>query len=157
MPAVDLDRGVCQRRHPDGMLIGYYKDSPGVYFDERGEPVSEAVAAAAGHDVRSAKIERVKRQKLDEARRQIEAEVAELEARLTRELEAEPPRGSVDLSDAPEGAYGIVHVGGLYYKVVDSSGTVLSGPKGVLKAEAERLVADLLAPAPRDPDPSVGE
>lgn len=126
------------------MLIGYYKDAPGIYFDERGDAVSEDLAAEAGHDVRSARIERMRSEKLAEARRQIEAEVAELEARISRDLGAD---GGIDLSQAPPGGYGIVHLGGLRYRVVDASGAVVSGAKSVTKEAAESLVRDLVAAA----------
>lgn len=144
MAPVDLNRGVHQRRHPDGQLIGCYKDEPGIYFDENGDSVSEAEAARCGHDVQAAKLQRMKKEKLAEAKRQIDAEVAELENRVDEDVDYEASGRGPDLSKAPEFGYGLEHVGGLYYQVLDTKGAVVSGPKGIRKADAEKLIADLI-------------
>ena len=151
MVGVDLNRGVHQRRHPDGQLIGCYKDDPGLYFDENGDPVSEVEAARCGHDVKGAKLQRMKKEKLAEAKRAIDAEVAELEQRVGDEVDYEQSDNRPDLSDAPKFGFGIYHVGGLYYQVIDTQGNVVSGPKGILKSAAEKLVSDLIAAASAEP------
>ena len=47
--ALDLDRGVTQKRHPDGMLVGLYKDTL-EFVGEKGESISIKLAKEAGFD-----------------------------------------------------------------------------------------------------------
>lgn len=86
---MDLNRGATMRRHPDGYMVGQYKDEPGTYYNEIGEVVESAVAAEAGFDVALDTIERRKLAKLEEAKARITAEFAAEQERLESEALAE--------------------------------------------------------------------
>lgn len=74
---LDRNRPMTVCEGPNGERVSMYKDEPGVYYGEDGQPLSEAVAERAGFDVRSLARERQRRE--DERRR------AEEEARRTEE------------------------------------------------------------------------
>lgn len=76
--AIDLNRGVIATRMPiakGGMYVYMYVDTPGEYLNEHGHKVSEGLAREVGFDVARWAKERVKRERMLEARKSIEAEL----------------------------------------------------------------------------------
>ena len=74
--AIDLDRGVSKRTHPNGMQVCMYKDDPGVFYDVLENELEEDFAAECGFDVETLRKEREKLRKMKEARLKIEKEYA---------------------------------------------------------------------------------
>lgn len=81
MAGVDLDRGCIQQMHPNGSLISMYRDAPGVYYGESGQPVRDDVAEAAGFDVKSLRIARRKGELLEEFKAKLDRDFAKAEER----------------------------------------------------------------------------
>lgn len=130
MSGVDLDRGCTIRIHPSGFRVIMYKDAPGEYLGERGEPMTEAIAAQAGFDVDALGRERAKKKRLDEYRAKVEQEFADGQ----EELEALTAM-------SPEGLQ-VKHIGKGKYGILDEAGNrVTKNP--LTKAEAEALIRDM--------------
>jgi hypothetical protein len=86
------------------------KSSPGVYYDKRGNRVSEEIARKAGIPVEKYARERIKAERLDAAKRAIEADLATIEA-PARQVLAE--RGGFELIDIGLGRAMLVAPDGL--------------------------------------------
>jgi hypothetical protein len=94
MKGMDLDRGVTQKTHPNGTLIGMYKDAPGVYYSESGEPATEADAEQAGFDVRANRIKRRAAEAFAKAKPRILAAVRRAEERAFERAEEEETKAA---------------------------------------------------------------
>lgn len=130
MGAIDRARGCSIRIHSAGFRVVMYKDAPGVFYDERGQKVSEAVAAQAGFDTETLGRERQKQERMAEFRKQVEAEFA-TEQEDTEKL----------LSMPSEGLH-VKHIGGGKYAIMDDDGNRLT-QKPLTKDEAHTLIEDL--------------
>lgn len=112
--AIDLDRGVTKRRHPSGFVVAMYKETPGHYFDVNEQPVAPEAARSAGFDVDALEKERLKQEKLQEARERIESQFSTTEADMERILNAQAEH------------YAVKHVGSNLYAVFDPDGNQLT-------------------------------
>lgn len=128
--ALDLDRGVTKRRHPSGFIIAMYKDEPGVFYDVNEERVGQEAARAAGFDVDELSKERMKREKMAEARQRIEEQFSSTEADIERILNAQAS------------SYEIKHLGSGLYGVFDQDGNRLTNGS-MTKDECQRLLEEL--------------
>ena len=84
MGKIEFGRGAIMRIHPSGMKVAMYVDEPGVYYDETNELVGEEVAKRAGFDVVLHKKERIKLERMEQFRRQLDDEFAEAEEMLEK-------------------------------------------------------------------------
>ncbi|RJG45471.1 hypothetical protein [Mesorhizobium sp. DCY119] len=128
---IDLDRGVHIRRHQDmgGMHVYMYADTPGVYLNEDGVRLPEAIAEGAGYPVAEHARARLKKERMDAA-------IAEVEAQLDIATE-----GAVL---AARGGYQVLSSGANRAKVIDDTGALLT-PVPIPHHEAMALLA-LLVP-----------
>lgn len=127
---IDRDRGCTIRFHPSGFRVAMYKDAPGEYLDERGEPLSEKIAEQAGYDVHSLARERAKKRRLEQYKARVEEEFA------TEQEDVET------LLSVPESGLEVKHIGKGKYAIMDDAGNRLT-KKPLTKAEAETLINDL--------------
>ena len=90
MSKIDRNRGCVYRKSVEGYRVVMYVDTPGVYFDENGNRVSDKIAEAAGFSiVEDRKL--LARQRLRvNYERQIGAKFAAMEQRLDDLLEQDP-------------------------------------------------------------------
>jgi hypothetical protein len=84
--ALDLNRGVIHRFHPNGMRISMYLDDPGTYLDDRGKAMAEELAKAAGFNLDKHRRDKLKQLKLAEYKKTLDAEYASQEEALAQEL-----------------------------------------------------------------------
>jgi len=82
---IDLDRGVVKRNHASGMQVVMYKDKPGVFYDNRGTLVSDALAADAGFNVEQLRREQKRQELLSNYSQQLHDQFAAEEQRLARQ------------------------------------------------------------------------
>lgn len=129
--AIDRNRGCTIRFHPQGFRVVVYKDAPGEFWAENGEPLSPEIARAAGFDVRALLKERTKQQRMAELKAQVEREFASREEALAAEM-----------NDTATGAYSVRHIGGGKYAIVDSEGKRLT-TEPATKEQCEALLAEL--------------
>ena len=74
---IDYDRGVIISQHKaSGMDVFMYVDTPGVYLNAFGTPVSDQLAKEAGYDVEKFGKDKLKRERMAKAMTAIEAELA---------------------------------------------------------------------------------
>ena len=72
---INLNRGVSKRVHQaTGIQVVMYKDSPGVYYDTVGNPVSAELASQAGFQVSEEILQKQKNDKMAKAMKEIESE-----------------------------------------------------------------------------------
>lgn len=128
--AIDRARGCTIRFHPAGFRIVMYKDTPGVYFNERGEPANEKLAGQAGFDVAVLRKEKLKRERMAQYQAKVEAEFA------TEQDDVE------NLLSAPEDGLTVKHIGKGKYAIFDADGERLT-KKPLTKAESQNLMDDL--------------
>lgn len=83
---VDADRGIIRRRHPTGMYIAMYKDTPGAYYDENNKPVGRRLAEQAGFNVEFDLRIQQKNNMLEQRKRELDQEFANEEARIVAAL-----------------------------------------------------------------------
>jgi len=83
---VDADRGIIRRRHPVGMYIAMYKDTPGAYYDENNQPVGRKLAEQAGFNVEYDLRLQQKANLLNQRKRELDKEFADEEARIVAAL-----------------------------------------------------------------------
>lgn len=124
----DRDKGMTIRFHPSGARVGMYKDTPGVYYDGKGERVNKDMAREAGFDVERLARERRKQKKIQKAKERIEAE----EEQALRQAEEEAER------EADDEDYEVYHAGGGKYAVRDAEGNRLCDPTTKEEAEAAK-------------------
>lgn len=129
---IDRNRGCTIRFHPSGFRVVMYKDAPGVYFNERGEPANERLAAQAGFDVPVLRKAKLKQERMAQYKAKVEEEFA------TEQDEVE------NLLSAPEEGLAVKHIGKGKYAIVDADGERLT-QKPLTKAEAQTLMDDLKA------------
>lgn len=104
--ALDLNRGIISKKHAaSGIRVSAYIDNPGEYFDERGEPVAPQIAQQAGFDVEKDAREKLKQERLEAYRKQVEQELADEEENIAQAL-------SGDKHD-------VRHIGGGQYAIFD--------------------------------------
>ncbi len=72
---IDLNRGVTIKMDPaSGARVYMYKDMPGMFLNEHGHEVEDALAARCGFQIKELKKKRLKREALATATAEIEAE-----------------------------------------------------------------------------------
>lgn len=135
---MDLNRGVCQKFHPSGKIIGYYFDSPGQFFNDRGIEVSDEIAEEAGFDVKALKKEAKKLAKLEAARKKVEAEFAEEVSAIENEDEGRVPEAPEIRSVRP--IPGASNRGGKNFEVIDGNGDVVATM--LTRDQADEIVAE---------------
>lgn len=84
--AIDADRGITRRKHPTGIYVIAYNDVPGVYYDDRGVPISQKLAREAGFNVERDLRLQQKNNLLEQRRKELEAQFAEDEAKLVQSV-----------------------------------------------------------------------
>lgn len=129
MSGIQRSRGCIIRTHrKGGFRVVMYHDQPGDYFDERGLPLSDDVAKAAGYDVVKYAREKEKLSKLSTYKRVLDAEYASAEEAIAQAM-----------SDGDN----VVarHVGGGQYLLFDPDGNKLL-KKPVNREEAALLIGE---------------
>ena len=135
--SIDADCGVTIRRHPSGIWLNMYKDEPGVFLNDYGEPVNNQLAAEAGFDV-------AKLKKLKERQERIAAAIADID----KEYEAQP--GAVV---ERHGDFAMVTLGKNRYNILDVDGKVLNEAP-LSRKEAERIITMMVAGEQSDETPA---
>lgn len=108
---IDLDRGVRIGRDRDTKVYVYmYMDTPGVYLNAFGKPVSEGLAKMAGFEVEKLRRERLRRERL-----------AEFNSELNAELDLAQDGGE-DIVLASGGGYRVLRLASGMVNVVDEDG-----------------------------------
>ncbi len=127
--------GIQMRSGAGGIGIVMYNDEPGVYYNERGGRVTEAVAAGAGFDVASFGKERRKRDAMKLAASGIEAEYA-----------GHGPSANVI---AERGEYRLLEIAAGHFAIhfieADGKGANLT-PHALPRKAADKLFEDLAGP-----------
>lgn len=128
---IDLNRGVIICIHPTGMRVNMYVDDPGVYLTIHGGTISEEIAKQAGFPVEKHAKQRIKLQRLADAK-----------ARITRDMEAEDlERDEVEVV-SEVGGYRIVHIGLGRHQVQDADGSPLHTEQ-LTREQADSLLKGL--------------
>lgn len=141
---IDLDRGVVVSRMPldkGGMYIYMYQDDPGVYLNEHGHPVSEALAKEVGFDIGRWQRMHLKNERMAEAKKKIEAEL---------ELISD----EIDNTIMEKNGFLIIGLPGDRAVVKDPDGNVLTAQPVSIPA-AEALLEGLTAPEKSAPKPDL--
>lgn len=126
------DRGVMIRSHPMGLDIYMLLDVPGDYVTAHGNPVTEEFAQQAGFPVEQLRREKVKRERMAQARDAIEKELELQEA--IREVVEE------------KNGFKVVAIGLGRHMVEDPDGNVLT-KEPLAKEQASLLLKALSAEA----------
>jgi hypothetical protein len=127
--------GILLRQGPGGMSVYMYNDDPGVFLNERGAIVSDAIASQAGFDVASLAKARRRKLALSKAQAGIDAEYAtEENSNIIEE------RGEYRLVEVAQGHFQI------HFVEEDGKGSPLSGI--LTRQAAAKLFLDLAGPAP---------
>lgn len=88
MNRINLDRGVVKRIQPrSGMGIYMYKDQPGVYLTADASPVPDKLAAEAGFDVSRLAREKLRKERMAEVMKRLEAEFGDEPEKVVFEKE----------------------------------------------------------------------
>lgn len=130
MAGVDLNRGCTIRIHPHGFRVIMYKDAPGKYLSEAGDPLSSKLAGEAGFDVETLERERRKQERMAEYQAKVEAEFATEQENIET------------LLSAPTEGLHVKHIGKGKYAILDGEGERLT-KNPLTKGEAEVLIKDL--------------
>lgn len=125
---LDINRPTVIKTHKSGARVAMYKDSPGVFLDIRGRPVSEDMARNAGFDVDRLLREKSRNEKLREAKAAIDESFG-----LTSEEN--------DALVEADGRY-VKHIGGGRYGIFDQDGNRLV-ERAMTKDEANRLLGEM--------------
>lgn len=129
---IDYNRGVVKRIHgASGVSVYMYKDDPGVFLNQHGGPVDEALAEAAGFDVERFTKERTRKDRLAEAERLINEELGLSKGRKVVETRA---------------GYSLVDVGAAGFVIEDPDGLVLT-PAPVSDEVAKSVFTQMAGPA----------
>ncbi len=129
--------GIQMRQGPGGVQVFMYNDDPGVFLNERGAPVSDVFAGAAGFDVVTLGKLRRKKQALAKAAGSIEEEFEHEGAAANVLVE----RGEYRLVELAPGHFQVQFI------EEDGRGSPLSATVLTRKA-AEKIFEDLAGPAP---------
>ena len=136
-PPIDYNRGVIIKIHPEGFDVNMYKDTPGVFYDVRGNQLSSTIALEAGFDTKHLQSLKEKQAGIVAARDAIEREYGE----------------PVDEVVASAGGFTAVSLGNGLYAILDESGTSLVS-EPLVREEAIALVNKLAPPAEEAPEMS---
>lgn len=110
---VDYNRGLSKKIHlKTGVDVYMYKDTPGVYLNAYGTPVTEEFAKEAGFDTDTLGKEKLKRERIAQVTAMVEAELSQGPA--MREIVEEI------------NGFKVVHIGLERYTVEDPDANVLS-------------------------------
>ncbi len=152
---IDYNRGIVKRKDPtSGIAVIAYNDQPGLYVNERNEPVSDDLAKAAGHDVTTGLREKRRRELQSESDQAIEKKLVEEDEKINAQLMKEEAASAKKA--AKQGADGEVHTqkgtslsavhrGGGKWWVVDKNGQPVS--QGLTRKEADQFISDAAAVA----------
>lgn len=143
---IDYNRGVIKRTHPlNGVAIYMYVDTPGDYLNAFGTTVADKLAKEAGFDVDVLSKQKLKRERLAQAREAIEREIDTSD--VTREMIVE------------RNGFSVTHIGLGRYVVEDPDGTVMN-PTPLSKQIALKLFDDLVpksATVEDEPEPATDD
>lgn len=121
------DRGVMKRSHPLGLDVYMYIDLPGEYMTAHGSPITEEFALAAGFPIDILRKEKIKRERMAQAKLAIEQE---LEVQVqTREVVTE------------EKGFKVIGIGLGRHMVEDPDGNILNKEPLALEQAKLLLVA----------------
>ena len=142
MAKIDYNRGVIKRIHPTGIEVYMYRDTPGHYLNAFGSEVGAELAKAAGFDTERYGKARLRGERMGEAMKIIEAELASGPAEPTVVEE--------------RAGFQIVDIGLGRFRLVDPDGGVLTTTP--VPREMADLLLDQLAPPPSpQAEPAVEE
>lgn len=117
MSKIDRNRGCIYRKSAEGYRVVMYVDTPGVYFDENGNRISDEIAEAAGFNIINDRKDRARQKLKINYERHIGAKFAEMEQRVDDLLENNP-----NLIDE----LSIVELTPSNFAIVDPDGTPIS-------------------------------
>lgn len=139
MSKMDADRGYAMRViDGSGVQVYMYLDEPGIFRNAFGQEVDESLARLAGFDVDRLLKERAKRERLKAAFEQIEAEMAEGEAKQEVALE--------------RSGYTLIDLGLGRFQIKDPEGGLLTAmpvPEEVARRLFDQLVPEVKAEEPK--------
>lgn len=141
MSAINRARGCIIRIHPAGMRVIMYHDSPGVFVDERGESVTQKVAAAAGYDVQRLAKQKRKQEKLHRLQAELDREFSDQEDAIARAMSS-------------DGKLTVKATGGGQYAIFNNDTRVTT--HALNKKEAETLLEQLRDEDEAAPDKASG-
>lgn len=133
---IDLDRGAMMKRvMATGVDVYMYTDTPGVYLNAFGGVASPELAKEAGYDIEKYGKEKLRRERMDQAMREIEAELNmdTIERSVHKELKG----------------FKSINIGLGRYIVMDPEGNQLT--KQPISREQSELLLEKLVPS--DPEP----
>lgn len=122
------NRGVLKRKHPLGLEVLMFADTPGVFYNAHGTEVDPDLAQEAGFDTERLLKEKSRRDRIADATAQIDAEFS-----LSDEREVV---GEVN-------GYRIVKVGARGHQLVDEDDNVLTPGKFLAEADAQRIASKM--------------
>lgn len=133
---IDYDRGVIIRTEPKtGVDVYMYRDSPGVWLNAYGTPVTEELAKMAGFDVERYSKERIKRERMATAMAAIEQEMASAAVKKAVVME--------------RGGFSVIDIGLGRFHVEDPDGNQLTST--FLPKETAIMLLDQLSPPVVEP------
>ena len=144
---INPNRGlVCKPLPNGGPLISMCKTVPGVYFDASGEPISDELAASAGFDVATNRVEMKKSAAKAVAMEKIDAQFAKDSAKIDAMTDADlEEEGIVEPGSLiPAAAVKAEPVGEQLFVTKTSGGeprvarTVLGGPVKVMEYDTKK-------------------
>lgn len=111
---IDLDRGIsCMKSKEGDFHIYMYLDEPGLYYNANEVRVPDKLAKAAGFDVETHKLQRLKREKLAKANAQIDEEIAAMAGDTTKKTLASDEKTGFRVVDIGLGRANVLdHDGG---------------------------------------------
>lgn len=139
MSKMDADRGYAMRViDGSGVQVYMYMDEPGIFRNAFGQEVDDSLARLAGFDVDRLLKERAKRERMKAAFEQIEAEMAEGEAKQEVALE--------------RSGYTLIDLGLGRFQIKDPEGGLLTAqpvPEEVARKLFDQLVPEVKAEEPK--------
>lgn len=142
---IDYNRGILKKKDNQTQItVIAFKDDPGNYFDERGQPVSNDLARAAGHDVETGARERRRRELKAESDKKIDKQLREEDAKIDAQIQQEAAKAAKNDGGEERTQAGTdmkaIHRGGGKWWVVNKAGEPLS--EGLTKEEATKFISD---------------
>ena len=93
--AIDYNRGIVNRKDAmSGIAVISYNDQPGLYVNERNEPVSDDLARAAGHDVDFGLRDKRRAELQAESNTKIEKQLREEDEKINETLRKEEAKAA---------------------------------------------------------------